>query len=113
MAYFFSLTDAALYLELPAPEPMQIARRVVSVETLEGTDTRDFGPDVGGLAFTIESELNGADLHTLASAVDSGNEMGLALSLKVYSVCVSRMESRLIGENLHGVKLGIAVSGEI
>ena len=109
MAYLFSLTDAATILELPGADPLFAARRVVSVETLDGTQARDFG--AGALSFTLDTELDGDGLCSLLAAVDTGAPLGLAFSLKAYMVRVDSVESRRIGDNAHGVTLSVIVAG--
>lgn len=113
MAYLFSLKDSAVYLEIPANNQRRLKRRVVSVETLEGTESRDLGASASDLDFSVDTVLTDDALASLLVAVEKGEEMGISFSTKRYSAFISGVESEMRNDKNHDVKIGITVTGGI
>lgn len=113
MAVIFSIDSPDVYLEVKTDEPLHLKRRVVSIETLEGTDSRDFGGSASDLAFAIDTLLSESELGILADAVESGAKLGLSLSKKSYSILIKNVEARRSSTGLTDVKIEIVVTGEI
>lgn len=100
-------------MEIPTNEPSKVNRRVVSIETLEGTESRDFGSYESDIAFSINTELSDGDLAALTAALESGAPLGLSTGGKSFAVLVSEMDSRRIGNDRHEVKIEFKVTRKI
>ncbi len=113
MAYLFSLKDDTVYLEIPANKPQRLKRRVVTVETLEGTESRDLGASASDLEFSIDTVLTDDALASLMNVAEKGGEIGVSFSTKAYSAFIRNVESEMRKDKNHDVKIGIATTGEI
>ncbi len=113
MANIFSLDNKNLFLEIVTDSPFALRRRVVSVETLEGTESRDFGISPGDSVFTIETLLSDTDLNTLLTAIETCERLGLSLASRNYSILIKNVETKRKSFNLNVVKIEAAVTGEL
>jgi len=112
MANIFSLDNKNLFLEIVTDSPLTLRRRVVSVETLEGTESRDLGISPGDSVFTIETFLSDTELNSLLTAIETGERLGLSLSNRNYSILIKSMETKRTNFDLNSVKIEAAVAGE-
>lgn len=108
MATIFSLQGPEFLLEMPTNGPVQVQRRVVSVDTLEGMQQRDFGLSAGDLKFAIGTELDDAELAALSGAVESGIPLGLSAGIHTHSVVVARLQSHRQSNRRSSVSLDVA-----
>lgn len=113
MAYIFSLTDSSFYMEIPAASAVRLKRRVVSVETLEGTEHRDIGMSATDLSFSIDAELDDDNLAGLAFAVKNATRLGLSRGVSCYSILIGSLEAVRKTNLNHAVKIEARVTGEI
>jgi len=113
MAYLFSLKDSTVYLQILANEPRRLKRRVVTVETLEGSESRDLGASASDLEFSISAVLTDDALVSLMNVAEKGEEMGISFSTKTYSAFIRSVGSEMRKDKNYDVKIGIAVTGEI
>jgi len=113
MATLFSLNDAGLFLEVPGFEALRLKNRVVSIETLEGTDSRMVGSSASDLSFALETELDRDKLFVLYRYFQNGAPVGYSEPLAEYACLVSSFESRRKTDNCYAVKISLAVTGEI
>jgi len=112
MASIFSLDNKNLFLEIVTDSPLTLRRRVVSVETLEGTESRDLGISPGDSVFTHETFLSDMELNSLLTAIETGERLGLSLSNRNYSILIKSAETKRKNFDLNSVKIEAAVAGE-
>jgi len=105
MAYLFSLTDASLHLEIPSDDSFSIKRRIVTVDTLEGAQSRDLGWSAGDISRTIETELDADTLNSLASTAETGGPLGLTVGGRSYEVLLRSVESSRLPGATRTVKI--------
>ena len=110
MAYLYSLTDSSLYLEIPISDSLQLKRRVVSVETLEGTQSRDLGADASDLTFTVMARLDSDTVNSLAKAMAAGNLLGFSLAVSSYEVLLRGVAAENLADGSQSVKIEMTVT---
>jgi hypothetical protein len=110
MAYLYSLTDSSLYLEIPVSDSLRLRRRVVSVETLEGTQSRDLGASASDLAFSFKAKLDSDTLDSLSEAAAAGSPLGFSLASSSYEVLLRALEAERLPNKNFLVKIDMAVT---
>jgi len=113
MPTIFSLNDSSLFLELPGIELLHLKNRIISIETLEGTDSRLLGNSVSDISFTLEAEIDGEKLILLYRYFEKGSPIGYSEQLAKYSCLVSSFEGRRKSNDRYSVKMNLLVTGEI
>lgn len=110
MAYLYSLTDSSLYLKIPISDSLQLKRRVVSVETLEGTQSRDLGADASDLTFTVIARLDSDTVNSLAKAMAAGDLLGFSLAVSSYEVLLRGVAAERFAGGGQSVKIEMTVT---
>lgn len=113
MAYLYSLTDSSLFLEIPLSDSLRLDRRVVSVETLEGRESRDLGADASDLSFSFRAKLSSDALNSLSEAAAGGQPLGFSLSASSYDVLLRTLEGARLPDKNYSVKIEMAVRGSL
>ena len=113
MAYLYSLTDGSLFLEIPVSDSLRLNRRVVSVETLEGTQSRDLGADASDLLFSFRTKLDSSRLNSLSEAAADGSRLGFSLASSSYEVLLKSIEGERLPNKEFSVKMEMVVSGSL
>lgn len=113
MAYLYSLTDGSLFLAIPVSDSLRLNRRVVSMETLEGTQSRDLGADASDLSFSFRAKLDSDRLNSLSAAAASGKTLGFSLAASSYEVLLRNLEAERLPNNDFSVKMEMAVAGSL
>ncbi len=113
MAYLYSLTDGSLFLEIPVSDSLRLNRRVVSVETLEGTQSRDLGAFAGDLSFSFRTKLDSGRLNSLSGAAAGGSRLGFSLAASSFEVLIRSLEAERLPDKEFSVKMEMAVAGSL
>ncbi len=113
MAVLFSLTDSGFYLELKTKEPLKIPRRVATVETLEGSRSRDLGSYASDIEMIVEAELPQDGLASLIAVLANGKPVGFSFSRSSYQGLLESVESILNETGNSDVKISFKVTGEL
>lgn len=113
MNAIFSLTDNGLFLEFETDDPETINRRVVTVKTVQGSESRDFGRDLSGPRFDIAIDLSVDDARKLGDAVRLGGLFGVSFSDAALSVYVNSFKSVRKDFETYRVKLEFSAVGEL
>jgi hypothetical protein len=113
MNAIFSLTDNGLFLEFETDDPEAVHRRVVTVQTVRGGESRDFGLDLSGSRIEIETDLSADDARTLGDAVRIGGLFGISFSNTALSVYVDSFRSVRKNFESYSVKLTMSAVGEL
>ncbi|MBI5178815.1 MAG: hypothetical protein HZA04_06105 [Nitrospinae bacterium] len=109
MAVLFSMESPELFLDIPDNGQVNIQRKIVLVETLDGVQSRDLGHWPGGLKLTFTTELDDTTLAALASAVENGDPLGLSAGMHSYAVMAQKLESRKLHYGGNAVTLETVV----
>ena len=113
MAYLYSLTDGSLFLEIPVSDSLRLNRRVVSVETLEGTQSRDLGADASDLSFSFLTKLDSDRLTSLSEAAAGGSRLGFSLAASSFEVLIRSLEAERLPNKKFAVKMEMVVAGSL
>lgn len=108
MATIFGLTTDYV-LEIPTDNPIMHPRRVIAVETLEGTDRHDIGSSESDAAFPLSFPMSADDALALKAQLASGARLGISLNDASYEIAVVGYEARQQANGLYLVKLDLGV----
>jgi hypothetical protein len=113
MNAIFSLNDNGLFLEFETGDTQTVHRRVVTVKTVQGSESRDFGRDIAGSRLEIQTVLSADDARTLGDAVRLGGLLGVSFSDAALSVYVNSFRSVRKDFESYSVKLSLSAVGEL
>lgn len=108
MATLFGLTTDYVF-EIPTDNPIVFPRRIIAVETLEGTDRHDIGSSESDAAFPLSFPMPADDALALKAQLASGARLGISLNDASYEIAVDRFEARQEPNGLYLAKLDLGV----
>jgi len=113
MNAIYSLSDTGLFLEFETVDPEIVHRRIVTHQTLQGNESRDFGRDLFGSKFEIETDFSADDARILGDAVRIGGLFGVSFSGRALSVYVNSFKSVRKDLEKYSVKLTLSAVSEL
>jgi len=113
MSLLFSLTDSNFYLPFKCDESLNNARRVLSIDTLTGRESRDLGHYPSDTNIDIKTLLSRSELDALFLAYGKGIKVGLSFSVNAYEGFIQNIESVKSTNGKYLVKIIFITTGAI